>query len=170
MAKVCTPVLFGMDSGDGDIIVGDNVTVDGRSAFFFAVRYSANPSLIIGDGTAIGHGCLHSLWVSASPSARIAASRRTFISSIPAATRRIPSVVSPESLPTSKTCGDAVCGDNVWIGSHSAIYPGVTIGDNSVVSLGSVVMSNVPANAIVAGNPGWLNRSRSLAPAPPASK
>ena len=44
-------------------------------------------------------------------------------------------------------------GDNVWIGGRAIIHPGVTIGDQSVVSAGAVVMSDVPAYAVVAGNP-----------------
>jgi maltose O-acetyltransferase len=44
-------------------------------------------------------------------------------------------------------------GDNVWIGSSSIIFPGVTIGDNSVVAMGAVVMNSVPPNVVVAGNP-----------------
>ncbi len=46
-----------------------------------------------------------------------------------------------------------VIGNNVWIGQRSIISPGVKIGDNSIVSAGAVVITEVPANAIVAGNP-----------------
>jgi tripartite ATP-independent transporter DctP family solute receptor len=46
-----------------------------------------------------------------------------------------------------------ILGDNVWLGSGATIFPGVTIGDNSVVAYGSVVMSSVPENVVVAGNP-----------------
>lgn len=44
-------------------------------------------------------------------------------------------------------------GNNVWIGGHAVILPGVTIGDNSIVAAGSVVTKDVAANTIVAGNP-----------------
>lgn len=44
-------------------------------------------------------------------------------------------------------------GNNVWIGGNVTICPGVTIGENSVVGAGSVVIHDVPANCIVAGNP-----------------
>ena len=44
--------------------------------------------------------------------------------------------------------------DNVFIGAQSIIMPGVTrIGENAVISAGSVVTEEVPKNAIVAGNP-----------------
>ena len=44
-------------------------------------------------------------------------------------------------------------GNNVWIGSHSTILAGVTIGDNSVVAAGAVVTKDVPANVVVGGVP-----------------
>lgn len=44
-------------------------------------------------------------------------------------------------------------GNNVWIGSSSIIYPGVVIGEDSVVAMGSVVVNSVPSKVIVAGNP-----------------
>lgn len=43
--------------------------------------------------------------------------------------------------------------DNVWIGCNSIILKGVTIGEGSIVSAGSVVMDNVPSHSIVRGNP-----------------
>ena len=44
--------------------------------------------------------------------------------------------------------------DNVFIGAQSIIMPGVSkIGENAVISGGSVVTEEVPRNAIVAGNP-----------------
>ncbi len=44
-------------------------------------------------------------------------------------------------------------GDNVWIGTGAVILPGVTIGDGAIVGAGSVVTSDVPSEAVVAGNP-----------------
>lgn len=40
-----------------------------------------------------------------------------------------------------------------WICVRSVILPGVTIGENAIVSAGSVVSENVPARTIVSGNP-----------------
>jgi acetyltransferase-like isoleucine patch superfamily enzyme len=44
------------------------------------------------------------------------------------------------------------------IGSGVTILSGVTIGENAIVGAGSVVTKDVPANAIVAGNPARLKR------------
>lgn len=43
--------------------------------------------------------------------------------------------------------------DNVWVGGNVTICPGVTIGENSVIGAGSVVIHDIPANCIAAGNP-----------------
>jgi acetyltransferase-like isoleucine patch superfamily enzyme len=44
------------------------------------------------------------------------------------------------------------------IGSGATILANVTIGENALVGAGSVVTHDVPANAIVAGNPARLRR------------
>ncbi|MDO4650385.1 MAG: sugar O-acetyltransferase [Eubacteriales bacterium] len=44
-------------------------------------------------------------------------------------------------------------GNNVWIGAHATILPGVTIGDNAIIAAGAVVNHDVPKNTIVAGVP-----------------
>jgi acetyltransferase-like isoleucine patch superfamily enzyme len=43
-------------------------------------------------------------------------------------------------------------GNNVRIGSNATILP-VTIGDGAVIGAGAVVTKDVPAGAIVKGNP-----------------
>lgn len=48
-----------------------------------------------------------------------------------------------------------IIGNNVWIGVNSIVLKGVSIGDNSVVSAGSVVCGgDYPKNSLIQGNPG----------------
>lgn len=49
--------------------------------------------------------------------------------------------------------------NNVFIGAHSLVLKGVTIGENSIVGAGSVVTKSIPANEIWAGNPAKFIRS-----------
>lgn len=51
-------------------------------------------------------------------------------------------------------------GANVWIGSQVSILDGVTIGDNAVISSGSVVARDIPPWAIAAGVPVRIIRDR----------
>ena len=44
-------------------------------------------------------------------------------------------------------------GRDAWIGSGAHILKGVTIGEGAVVAANSVVISDVPAYALVMGNP-----------------
>ena len=47
-----------------------------------------------------------------------------------------------------------------WIGTGAIILSGVTIGEGAVVAAGSVVTRDVPAGAIVAGNPARVIKQR----------
>lgn len=49
-------------------------------------------------------------------------------------------------------------GDHVWIGFGAAVLKGVTVGDGAVVAAGSLVTSDVPAGALVAGRPARVVR------------
>lgn len=56
--------------------------------------------------------------------------------------------------------GSIIVNDDVWIGYRATIMSGVTIGQGAVIAAGSVVTKDVPAYAIVGGNPAKLIRYR----------
>lgn len=49
--------------------------------------------------------------------------------------------------------GKIVIRDNCFIGVNSIIMPGVTIGPNAIVGVGSIVTKDVPPDTVVAGVP-----------------
>ena len=49
--------------------------------------------------------------------------------------------------------------DNVWLGGGVILCPGVSIGENSVVGAGAVVVRDLPANVVAVGNPAQVIRS-----------
>jgi acetyltransferase-like isoleucine patch superfamily enzyme len=57
--------------------------------------------------------------------------------------------------------------DDCWIGSHSVILDGVTIGRGSIVAAGSVVTHDIAAGMVVAGVPAKVVRHRGEKPGIP---
>ncbi|MDQ7877065.1 acyltransferase [Microbacterium sp. QXD-8] len=51
-------------------------------------------------------------------------------------------------------------GDDVWIGSHVVILDGVRVGSHAVLAASAVVTKDVPAGAVVGGNPARFIRWR----------
>lgn len=57
-------------------------------------------------------------------------------------------------LPEQGTVSKGVhIGDRVWIGANSVVLDGADIGENVIVSAGSVVSGRINPNSIVLGNP-----------------
>lgn len=50
-------------------------------------------------------------------------------------------------------------GKNCWIGANVTIIPGVSIGDNTTIGAGSVVVKDIPNNCVAVGNPCKVIRS-----------
>ncbi len=138
--------------GKGDIILGDHVEIDGQCGFSFAARFSPNPTLRVGDHTIIRGGASFVIGksITIGKHCKIAGGVSMFESS------------GHPSDPAERIAGHAphfedvrpiTIGDNVWIGQRSIITPGVTIGEGSIVSAASVVLSDVPPYTVVAGYP-----------------
>lgn len=151
-------------SGKGDIIVGNDVTLDGQCGIKFASRFSDRPTLEIGDGSDLSHRCTLTIAkrITIGKHCMIAAGSWLFDSS---GHSTDPASRLANLPPPSEEVKPITIGDNVWIGRNSTVFPGVTIGEGSVISAGSVVMVDVPSYTVVAGNP--ARRIASLTPPSP---
>jgi len=59
----------------------------------------------------------------------------------------------PDTSQAAKQREKTTIGNDVWISSGSIVLFGVDIGDNAIISAGSVVTKDVPPGAFVGGNP-----------------
>jgi serine O-acetyltransferase len=67
--------------------------------------------------------------------------------------------------PLGAVTGIPRVGDECWFFDGAKVVAPVTVGDRSVISAGSVVGRDVPADAVVAGNPARVIRFRNRTPA-----
>jgi acetyltransferase-like isoleucine patch superfamily enzyme len=139
-------------TGKGDIVLGDNVTIDGKCNIAFAARYSDHPTLQIGDNTGIGHGCIFTIGKLISIGRNCNLSGDIVIMDTNAHRtdpegRLALEPVAPEEI------RPVIIRDGVWIGRQCILFPGVKIGEGSVISAGSIVRTHVPPYSVVAGNP-----------------
>ncbi len=64
--------------------------------------------------------------------------------------------------------GGITIGDGAWLGYRVTVLQGVTIGAGAVIAAGSVVVHDIPENAIAGGVPARVLRFRSDTPRDPA--
>jgi virginiamycin A acetyltransferase len=64
------------------------------------------------------------------------------------------------SKPLNTTKGSIKIEDDVWIGYGALILSGIKIGQGSIIAAGSIVTKDVPAYAIVGGNPAKVIKFR----------
>ena len=123
------PCFFNISASGSRIVIGDNVGISGSTI-------NATTTITIGDNTIIGSGCL----ITDTDSHPILLEHRL-----------LPNgggyYIKRQSI---------TIGKGVFVGARCIIMKGVTIGDGAVIGAGSVVTKDVPANAIVAGNPAKL--------------
>lgn len=67
------------------------------------------------------------------------------------------SAPQPADLPFK---GNTEIGNDVWIGYNATIMPGVKIGSGAIIASKSVVTNDVPAYAVVGGNPAKIIKQR----------
>ena len=102
--------------------------------------FSNNVAIIANRSVRLGDGCQSGELVSIYDS--------DFHELDPATRRRSPG----ESRPV-------VIGNNVWLGSRVLVLKGVSVGSNSVIGAGSIVVCSIPANSLAVGSPAKVVRT-----------
>jgi acetyltransferase-like isoleucine patch superfamily enzyme len=147
-----TDVFVHWVQGKGELILGDHVEFDGKCSITFAVRFAEHPTLTVGDRTGISHNCAFHIGkqIVIGHDCRIASDVLMFDSS---GHPTNPIARQDGSPPSADDVKPITIGNNVWIGRRAVIFPGVTIGDGSIISTCTVVTTDVAPYTIVAGNP-----------------
>lgn len=130
--------------GPGRVIFGDHVRVIQRTTPF---THSPDAVISVGDRVdlvAVRFGCMERISIGNLSQVSECRIMDTDFHSI-AVNRRDPSA-------PVRTAGITI-GENVWIAPETAIMPGTSIGDNSVIAFGAICSGAVPANVIMVGNP-----------------
>ncbi|WP_241004259.1 acyltransferase [Conexibacter sp. SYSU D00693] len=144
--------------GPHNVYLGSYVTIlqNGRISCpdqHLGVSYS--PKLVIGDRTHIGRDVTIACCGSIEIGSDVYASDRLLFADTyhgyedPDVPIRDQPMVEPQPVKI---------GDKTNIGLGAMVLPGVTIGVNCVIGAGAVVVSDVPDNAVVVGNPGRIVR------------
>lgn len=58
--------------------------------------------------------------------------------------------------------GSSKIGDNVWVSPNASIINGTVVGDDALIGIGAVVIRDVEAGAVVAGNPAKMIKKRKV--------
>lgn len=73
-------------------------------------------------------------------------------------TLRQSTTIGNKTLPDGTQGECPVIGDGVDVGANAVILGAIKIGDRAIIGAGSVVVKDVPAGAVVAGNPARIIR------------
>lgn len=138
--------------GSGQIHIGNEVRLSGKSSIAFSSKHVKTPRLSIGNATFIGHNCAFTVGRRIMIGNHVLIAGGVRISDLDG--HPIDPIDRRDGLTTPSNCvKEVVIGDDVWIGHGAMIMKGVRIGDRAIIAARSVVTKDVPPDTIVAGNP-----------------
>lgn len=130
----------------GTIEIGDRVRFDSRVAAI-EIGTARRGHLTIGDNTYINYG------TSIAAAERVSVGKDCLIGTHVMIVDNDFHRLEPDRRLEHPDSAPTILEDNVWVGGHSLVLKGVTIGENSVIAAGSVVTRDVPPNVVYGGNP-----------------
>lgn len=136
------------------------VTRTGTQRISPTASFANGRNIVLGERVNIGAGA--SLWAG-SGSARIVVGDDTLIA--PAVMLTAANYRYDDGSPINDQAmeeADIIVGRDVWLGYGAVVLAGVTIGDGAIIGAAAVVRKDVPAYAIVAGNPARIVGERRM--------
>jgi acetyltransferase-like isoleucine patch superfamily enzyme len=124
-SNLYSPIKFKTFSETSEIIIGNNVGLNGTSITSRTQKICIGDNTMIAGNVTIMDSNFHNPWPP---------DKRLF-------------------FPGTQDDENVIIGKNCWIGLNSIILKGVNIGDNSVIGAGSLVLTDIPPNCLAAGNP-----------------
>lgn len=114
-------------------------------------------------GVRIGEGCrIYSLEFSTEPYLISLGDRVGVASGVKFVTHDGAAHLLRRERPAIQFLGPIAVGDDCFIGENAILLPGTRLGEGCIVGAGAVVRGEIPANSVVAGNPGRVVGRASL--------
>jgi acetyltransferase-like isoleucine patch superfamily enzyme len=151
-----------IDKGVLLVASGPNLDLSTRDLKESAIQIDrvSRGELVIGDNTHIAQHCMIFAYGGVRVGSNVllsSGSKLYSLSSLPwnpnSRAERGVSVL-PYSGRSPTIIGPIEIGENVWLGLHCLVFPGVTIGRDSFARSNSVITSSIPENTYVMGDPG----------------
>lgn len=136
----------------GDLVIGDRVQLVSTVAQLELVTGS-NARLEIGERSLVNFGC------SLVALERVSIGPRCLIGPHCMIMDTAFHDVDPVRRLEPPTAQPITIGENVWLGARVVVLPGITIGDDSVIGIGSIVTEDIPPGSVAVGSPAKVVRT-----------
>jgi acetyltransferase-like isoleucine patch superfamily enzyme len=137
----------------GDIHIGDNCTI-AENGWIQGIREYAgkkfSPRLEIGNGTYIGRNSHIIACLEMKIGRNVVFADGVYVTDNLHGFKNINMPIMEQEL---ETPGPVIIEDEVWLGEHVCVMPGVTIGKHSVIGSNAVVTKTIPPYSVAVGGP-----------------
>lgn len=155
-------VVLDARGDNAEIVLGDNVLISRNT-----IIRARNGRIVIGEGSDIGANCLLATDSSLEIGREVLLAAYVYVAA--GGNHRYDDVSRPIMQQGFVSKGGVRIGDDVWIGTHSTVLDGVTVGSGSVVGAHSLVNRSLAERSVAWGVPAVRRHERGAAGAEPSA-